>query len=151
MPGSSSGAASIRPALRAAKFVTDWATSTPQQLALAQFIDRSWFSRHLRAMRALYLERHQLISAIVEQDLADVFDVIPSAAGLHLSVLTRGVDADEATARLADGATSAGVAAYSLGTFGTREPRPSGVVIGYGAIEVTDIPEGMRRLGRLFA
>ena len=89
--------ASIRSAVRTAKYVTDWSTSTPQQLALAQFIDRGWFARHLRAMRALYRERHELITAYVERELADVVRAIPSAAGLHLSLLTPDRDPDDIT------------------------------------------------------
>ena len=42
-------------------------------------------------------------------------------------------------------------AAYSLGVFGVLEPRPAGVVIGYGAIATTDIPEGLRRIGAALA
>ena len=89
--------ASIRAAVRSAKYVTDWSTSTPQQLALAQFIDRGWFARHLRAMRALYRQRHELITAYVERELADVVRPIPSAAGLHLSLLTPDRDPDDIT------------------------------------------------------
>ena len=45
--------------MHAAKHVADWSTSTPQQLALADFIDSGLFARHLRAMRTLYRERHR--------------------------------------------------------------------------------------------
>ena len=44
---------SLRRALVAAKYVTDWATSTAPQAAMAEFIDRGWFARHLRRMRDL--------------------------------------------------------------------------------------------------
>jgi GntR family transcriptional regulator/MocR family aminotransferase len=138
--------ASIRSAVRTAKHVTDWATSTPQQLALAQFIDRGWFARHLRAMRTLYRERHELISTYVERELAGVARVVPSAAGMHLSVLTPDLDPDDVTRTVRD-LQGRGIAAYSLGVFGVVEPRPAGLVIGYGAIATNDIPEGMRRIG----
>lgn len=137
--------ASIRSAVRTAKYVTDWASSTSQQLALAQFIDRGWFARHLRAMRTLYVERHGLISAYVDRELAGVARVIPSAAGLHLSVLTPDRDPDDVTRTVRD-LLGRGIAAYSLGVFGIVEPRHAGIVIGYGAIATNDIPEGMRRI-----
>ena len=64
--------ASLRPAMHAAKYVTDWSSSTPQQLALAELIDRGWFARHLRAMRALYRERHRLISTLLDEQFTGV-------------------------------------------------------------------------------
>jgi GntR family transcriptional regulator/MocR family aminotransferase len=137
--------ASIRSAVRSAKYVADWATSTPQQLALAQFIDRGWFARHLRAMRTLYRERHDLITAYVDAELPGVARVIPSAAGMHVSVLTPDRDPDDVT-RIVRDLLGRGLAAFSLGAFGVVEPRPAGVVIGYGAIATNDIAEGMRRL-----
>jgi GntR family transcriptional regulator/MocR family aminotransferase len=138
--------ASIRAAVRTAKYVTDWSTSTPQQLALAQFIDRGWFARHLRAMRALYRQRHELITAYLASELAGVVRPIPSAAGLHLSLLTPDRDPDDIT-RVTRDLLSRGIAAYSLGVFGLVEPRHAGLVIGYGAIATSDIPEGLRRIG----
>ena len=134
--------ASIRSAVRTAKYVTDWSTSTPQQLALAQFIERGWFARHLRAMRALYRERYDLITSYVDRELAGVARAIPSAAGLHLSVLTPDRDPDDVT-RIVRDLLGRGVAAFSLGVFGLVEPRHAGIVIGFGAIATNDIPEGM--------
>ena len=79
--------ASLRAALRAAKYVADWSTSTPQQLALARFIDGGWFARHLRSMRTLYRERHELISGVLRAEPSPL-ELVPSAAGLHLAALT---------------------------------------------------------------
>ena len=141
--------ASLGAALRAAKYVTDWSTSTPQQLALAQFIDRGWFARHLRAMRSLYRERHELISATLRGDLASVLKEIPSDAGLHLSALAPGMTVEDAASAIRAAADD-GVVAYSLASFGQLEPRPVGVVLGYGAVQLADIPEALRRLARHF-
>jgi GntR family transcriptional regulator/MocR family aminotransferase len=137
--------ASIRSAVRTAKYVTDWATSTPQQLALARFIDRGWFARHLRAMRALYRERHELITSFVDRELAGVARAIPSVAGLHLSLVTPDRDPDDVGRTVAD-LLGRGVAAFSLGVFGRLEPRQAGIVIGFGAIATNDVPEGMTRI-----
>jgi GntR family transcriptional regulator/MocR family aminotransferase len=141
--------ASLRPALHAAKYVADWSTSTPQQLALARFIDRGWFARHLRAMRSVYRQRHELISSLLRDELGGVFKTIPSDAGLHLSALAPGMSPDDAAAAIR-GAASDGVVAFALASFGQLEPRPVGVVIGYGAVQLADIPEALGRLGRRF-
>jgi hypothetical protein len=43
--------ASLRTAVRTAKFVTDWHTTLPAQAALARFIDEGYLARHVRKMR----------------------------------------------------------------------------------------------------
>ncbi len=141
--------ASLRPAMRAAKYVADWSTSTPQQLALAEFIERGWFARHLRAMRSLYRERHELIAATLRDELASVLKTIPSDAGLHLSALAPQMTPAEAATAIRRAADD-GVVAYALASFGELEPRPAGVVLGYGAVQLADIPEALRRLARQF-
>jgi GntR family transcriptional regulator / MocR family aminotransferase len=142
--------ASLRPAMHAAKYVTDWSSSTPQQLALAELIDRGWFARHLRAMRTLYRERHRMISTLLDEQFSGVLRVVPSGAGLHLSAVAEGMSAEECTA-VVHGAAARGVAAYSLGAFGLLEPQVGGVVIGYGAIQRDDIPAGLEELRAAFA
>lgn len=142
--------ASLRPAMHAAKYVSDWSSSTPQQLALAEFIDGGWFARHVRAMRTLYRDRHRLVSTILDEQFAGVLQEVPSGAGLHLSAVAPGMDADECTA-VVHAASARGVAAYSLGSFGVLEPRVAGVVLGYGAVQREDIPAGLERLRTCFA
>ena len=141
--------ASLRPALRAAKYAADWSTSTPQQLALARFIDRGWFARHLRAMRSVYRQRHELIASLLRNELGSVFKTIPSDAGLHLSALAPGMSPEDAAAAIR-GAAADGVVAFALASFGQLEPRPVGVVIGYGAVQLADVPEALTLLGRRF-
>ena len=136
--------------MHAAKFVTDWSSSTPQQLALAEFIDRGWFARHVRAMRTLYRDRHRLVSTLLDEQFAGVLQEVPSGAGLHLSAVAPGMDPDECTA-VVHAASARGVAAYSLGSFGHLEPRVGGVVIGYGAVQREDIPAGLELLRATFA
>ena len=41
---------SLRDAVHAAKYVTDWHTSVPVQATLARFIDDGGFARHIRKM-----------------------------------------------------------------------------------------------------
>ena len=140
---------SLRRALVAAKYVTDWATSTAEQAAMAEFIDRGWFARHLRRMRSTYRRRHEIVSAILAEDFADLVKVVPSAAGLHISAHVPGRAAEEVTA-IVRRARADGVDLYALGSFGVRHPRPAGIVLGYGAISADDIPEGLRVLRACF-
>ncbi len=80
---------SLFPALRKAKLVTDWHTALPMQDALAEFIDEGQFAKHIRRMRRIYEERHQMIAAILETRFGDLLDRIPSSAGIHVAALLR--------------------------------------------------------------
>jgi GntR family transcriptional regulator/MocR family aminotransferase len=137
-------------ALQTAKFVTDWHTSRPTQLALARFIDEGHLARHIRKMRGIYGERHDLISEFIATGpLSRHLTLIPSAAGLHVSAIARRASAEEVLA-VTRRALTAGVAVQPLSGFPiTLTPR-AGLAIGYGAIEASDIPEGLSRLGRAF-
>jgi len=138
---------SLRMAARKAKFVADWHTSALVQSALAEFIDCGAYARHLRRMNAEYRTRHELMAAALSRDFANVFEVLPSSAGLHITAVARGWSHQQVAAvqvRAAD----AGVAIQILSSFAVTRSTRAGVVLGYGAIASGDIEEGLRRLRR---
>jgi GntR family transcriptional regulator/MocR family aminotransferase len=137
--------ASLRNALHRAKYVADWHTSLLAQTTLARFIDEGWFARHVRKLNKVYGLRRGMIVNTLTRDFADHLDVIPSAAGLHLAAVARGMSVERVRAIVGQ-AFDAGVAVHALGRFAlTLPPRP-GFVLGYGAIATTRIKEGLRRL-----
>jgi GntR family transcriptional regulator/MocR family aminotransferase len=136
-------------ALQTAKFVTDWHSPLPTQLALARFIDEGHLARHIRKMRGIYAERHNLISAAVTGPLSRHLTLIPSAVGLHVSALARTASAAEVSA-VAQRALGAGVAVQPLSGFPITLTPQAGLAIGYGAIEASDIREGLALLGQAF-
>ncbi|HXH22226.1 MAG TPA: PLP-dependent aminotransferase family protein, partial [Dehalococcoidia bacterium] len=77
----------LRDAVYKAKYVTDWHSALPAQGALAEFIDQGGFARHIRKLRSVYEKRHHLIRAILARDFDKQLEVVPSAAGLHLTAL----------------------------------------------------------------
>nr|MDT0659707.1 PLP-dependent aminotransferase family protein [Micromonospora sp. DSM 115978] len=135
---------SLRAALRAAKFVTDWHTALPAQAALAQFIDEGGLARHLRRSRGVYKRRHELIATALLGEFTDWLEPIPSAAGLHIGAFVRAPVAGGIHRVLADSyAAGAQVLHFShLAEVGSTRP---GVVIGYGAIPTERIGEGLER------
>ncbi len=141
--------APLRTALRAAKFVTDWHTHLPAQAALARFIADGWFARHIRSMRTVYAERHQLVTDGLRRQFAGHLEVIPSAIGLHLAATARTLTTAQIEEALSRAATT-GVDAQPLAPFGLSAPGPPGLVIGYGAIPTDRIPEGLHRLRLCF-
>jgi GntR family transcriptional regulator/MocR family aminotransferase len=135
---------SLRRALRAAKFLSDWHTSLPPQAALARFIDQGILARHVRKMRTVYQARHRRITELLGRDFAGVLAPIPSAAGLHLSATSATGTAQDMldTVRRAQ---AAGVFVFPLSDFTVGQAHP-GLVIGYGAIPLERIDEGLHRL-----
>ncbi|NUP76188.1 MAG: PLP-dependent aminotransferase family protein, partial [Nonomuraea sp.] len=129
--------ASLGPALRAAKQVSDWHGEVPTQAALARFIDEGLLARHIRKATREYATRHALIAEALAGD--DRLRLVPSAAGLHVC------------ARLAPGVSvrpAPGLAVERLDAYCGETPAQHGLVLGYGAIGPSDIPQGLRLLGR---
>ncbi|RSN17998.1 GntR family transcriptional regulator [Streptomyces sp. WAC 05977] len=135
--------ASLRPALRQAKQLTDWHGDLVTQAALASFIDEGLLARHVRKATREYSVRRERILAFVRDELRDLLEVVPSSAGLHLCALLRPhatVTVDGVVAE----ASRAGVAVESLAAYGGTR---GGLVIGYGLVGSDRVDEGLARLG----
>ncbi len=140
---------SLRTAVHAAKFVTDWHTALPSQAALARFIDEGWFARHLRKMRTVSHGRHDTVMNALTRELAHHLDVIPSAAGLHVSALAPGRTSDDIRV-VVRRASKAGVELLPLSFYAVDPSAAAGLVMGYGSIAADRIDEGLSRLRRCF-
>jgi GntR family transcriptional regulator / MocR family aminotransferase len=141
--------ASLRGAVRAAKFVTDWHSPLPTQAALAGFIEQGYLARHVRKLRGVYQARHQQIVTTLTHQFAGHLQVLPAAAGLHLTATAPSVSSQELDVVLRR-ASAAGVALLPLSMYGVDTPTQPGLVLGYGAIPTERIGEGLRRLRRCF-
>jgi GntR family transcriptional regulator/MocR family aminotransferase len=135
---------SLRRALRAAKFLSDWHTSLPPQAALARYIEQGWHARHVRRMRVIYQARYRRITQVLGREFAGVLRPIPSVAGLHLCATSPTGTAQDMLDTV-QRAQAAGVSLFALSDFTVGQAHP-GLVIGYGAIPLERIDEGLRRL-----
>jgi GntR family transcriptional regulator/MocR family aminotransferase len=131
--------ASLLPALRTAKQLSDWHGDVVTQAALAAFLDEGLLARHIRRATKQYAARHELIVSTLERDF-EWLDVVPSAAGLHLCARSS-VDVEPVITR----ARARGVGVQALADFCAGPPQ-QGLVIGYGGIPRERIAEGLRRL-----
>lgn len=136
--------ASLRAAIRSARLVSDWYGPVVLQGALARFIEEGALARHVRKARREYQARRERLERALAREMGDRIEVIPGAAGLHLSATFRDArtDSDEVARR----ALGAGVAAQSLSSFSTARGTTSGLALGYGAIATSRVDEGIRRL-----
>jgi GntR family transcriptional regulator/MocR family aminotransferase len=139
--------ASLQPALREAKWLSDGHAPLPTQAALARFIDGALLARHIRKVSREYQARHARIAEALAGPLGRWLRPVPSAAGLHLAAFAApGVD----VARVVERAAARGIAVRTLSFFGDGPEEPDGLVIGYGAIPTARVDEGLRRLRDCF-
>jgi GntR family transcriptional regulator/MocR family aminotransferase len=140
---------SLRAALTSAKFVTDWCSPLATQAALARFIEEGLFARHIRRMRTAYEARHRLVIDALGRAFGDELEVVPSSVGMHVTAIAHGASVEEIEA-VVQCASSAGLECTPLSMYAAGERRLAGFVIGYGAIPVEQIEEGIRQLRRAY-
>jgi len=141
---------SLRDAMHKAKYASDGHTPLHTQAALASFINQGEYARHVRRMRATYEERHDVMVNVLERDFAELVEVLPSAAGLHVCARTPCVSIEQLTDVLAL-ARAAGISFHRLSAFADQQPARAGIVLGYGAAGVPKIEGGLPRLRACFA
>ncbi len=78
--------ASLLPALRAIRQVSDWCPPTTTQAALAGFIAGGHLDRHLRRARTVYTERRRLMWETMGELLPAGYRRLPAVGGVHLTV-----------------------------------------------------------------
>jgi GntR family transcriptional regulator/MocR family aminotransferase len=145
VPAIRTGFALVPPGLRdavvAARQVSDGYGQTAVQAALARFIDEGQLARHVRKASKEYRSRH----ARIVHSLSEIscLVVIPSAAGLHVTALTR-VD----SAPVVSEAARAGLAVEDLRDYSTTQ---AGFVFGFGAVDPSLIDEGMALFATILA
>lgn len=142
--------ASLQDAVHKVKSVTDWHTSLLGQAVLARFIDDGGFARHLRKMSIVYQDRREIILDFMARRLADHLEVLPSAAGIHVTAIAKTANVPQVAA-IVRRARDAGVAVHELLSFAVDSAPSPGIVLGYGAIPSARVNEGLRRLLKCFA
>lgn len=130
------------------KALDDLGTGLLEQLALARFLERGAFARHLRRVRPIYRERREAALSALAEFLPST-RVTGIAAGLHVYVrLPAGCREQD----LVEAAGERGVlvegAAWHWAAPETAQP---GLVIGYGSSSVEAIRRGLRVLGAAYA
>ena len=137
--------ASLRKALRMAKQLADWHSDPTSQRALARFINDGEFARHVRRANRIYAVRHAKLTSTLGSEAADLLDVLPSVAGLHVCARvreSRRLDLGPAIAA----AEARGVRVIRLADYCEDPPVPDGLVLGYGMITEDRVVPGLEEL-----
>ena len=149
--------ASLRAALVAARQLSDGYGQVPVQAALARFVDEGMLARHVRRAGRAYAARHARMIGVLSG--LDGLDVVPSAAGLHVTALLRDGDPGRAR-RVVRAAAEAGAVLEDLAMYRAADAPADaygcseqigaqdstgqgGFVFGFGAVDVAGIDAGL--------
>jgi GntR family transcriptional regulator/MocR family aminotransferase len=135
---------------RSVKSLLDTACPTNTQFALAEFMRDGHFERHLRRSRARNAERRATLLESIERYLGGRVEVSGAEGGLHILLWLN----DTPMRRCADviaRAQQAGVGVYPVAPFYSKQPKRTGLLLGYTSLTETEIAEGIRRLGSVVA
>jgi GntR family transcriptional regulator/MocR family aminotransferase len=136
----------LHEALVAARQLSDGYGQVAVQAALARFIDEGQLARHVRRAGKVYADRHARIAAALSA--LPSLDVLPSAAGLHVTALLRDGDAGRAGRVVAAGA-GRGLVLDDLATYLQDSSRQAGFVFGFGATVTERIGAGLNLFAEL--
>ena len=131
------------PALVAAKNCLDWHCPVPIQLAVASFIADGHLARHVRKMREIYRARRERVLTVLNEDLHEWLEPLPSFCGMHVAAVAREArDLDAVAGTL----LSRQVKLHALSRYYLGHPTHSGLIIGYGAADLSEISLGLSSL-----
>ncbi|WP_231137322.1 MocR-like pyridoxine biosynthesis transcription factor PdxR [Chromobacterium paludis] len=121
-------------------------TSYLQQAALADFIERGHFARHIRAMREIYARRQDLLRHALTQLLGSSLPLSGGDAGMHLLAgLPLGFDEWALQAAAAE----QGLWLRPLARHYLAQPDRNGLVLGYAAVPDERILPAAQQLAKL--
>jgi len=126
-----------------ARTVADTHSPLILQATLAEFMEGGHLERHIAKLRGLHRERREALRQSLEERLGGALEVVAGDAGLHLTTfLPPGTDDREVGRR----AFHRGVEAPPLSDYRLGSPPRPGLVLGYGAVSVGEMPRGVERL-----
>lgn len=114
------------------------------QATLASFIAEGHFATHLRRMRDIYRERHEVFQEEAARRLAGLLDFTPSVAGFH--VVGRFANPRHDETELQNAAEKADISVSTLGRFCIEPIAERGFVLGVSAIDPGSIRRGVEVL-----
>lgn len=133
------------PALTAAKNCLDWHCPTLTQMAVARYIADGHLVQHVRKLRDVYRKRRDLVQQILRADFAEELVPMQSHYGMHVAAFAHQPDRlERVSARLLE--SNMHLHTFQRYFFGA--PTSAGLVLGYGAVDLKEIEQGLRILQR---
>jgi GntR family transcriptional regulator / MocR family aminotransferase len=108
---------------------------------MTDFIREGHFSRHIRRMRTVYMDKHRTMVETLLAQADGLLEVVGDSAGLYvIARLPPGID----DAELADTARQMGLPVSSLSRCFMTPPDRGGLMLGYSNVDIEDIPAYVR-------
>jgi len=117
------------------------------QAVMAAFINEGHFSTHLRRMRDIYRERHEVFHDAADRLLGGLLDTARSNAGFH--VVARFAQSGHQEDAVQTAAEAAGVLVSTIGRFCIDPVVDRGLVLGVSAIDSRSIRKGVELLANV--
>lgn len=132
-----------------ARAITDRNSPLVEQAALAAFIEKGYYDRHIRRVRTVCAERHAALREQVNRVLGDTLRLTEATAGTHVIGWLPDDDDRGWARRIATEAARDGLVVFTLSRYCMREPDRDGLVIGYGGLTPERIARGVTKLARV--
>jgi GntR family transcriptional regulator/MocR family aminotransferase len=125
-----------------AHWAFDGGRSSLEQIAVAEFIAKGYFARHLKKMRTAYASRRSATVAALTAEFGGQMTFDLSTGGLH--VIGR-LGQTEDDIELANRAIEAGYRPIALSSLSRQRPAPKGLLIGFTNVPETQAPQLVRQ------
>jgi len=124
------------------RLAMDIAPSYFFQAVMADFIEQSHFSRHIRRMRVVYGERREALTASLRNAFGFRAEIAGGQAGMHLSVTLKGVRDQEIALR----AANQNLWLLPLSSSYLQKPLRQGFILGFGSTSTGEMPAAVQKL-----
>jgi len=133
-----------------AKWAADLGTPPLEQAALAHFIERGGYERHLRQVTRILDERRDALVHALRELLGGQCAFQESHAGMHLFVRIDGLDAvdEDALVRLAE---QRGLGLYPARICWTQPPNTCHLILGFSTLPVREVRDAVALLAECIA
>jgi GntR family transcriptional regulator / MocR family aminotransferase len=109
-----------------------FSTSVVHQMAMTDFIREGHFSRHIKRMRTVYMERRRALAAAIREQAGDALELIGEDAGMYVAaLLPAGVNDAEVVSR----AQQMGIRVNTLSECYASPPARGGLILQYAYVE----------------
>ncbi len=133
-------------AFAAAKWLCDRQTATLEQETLAEFISSGTYERYLRRLRRKNASRREALLASIRVHMDNRVEVTGDGAGAHIVLWPRKHVSEQP---VINDAASRGVGVYGISPYYLKQPRRTGILLGYSRLREAQIREGIRRLAEV--
>ncbi len=132
--------------MRKARSYLDRHGSTLNQAVLCDFITEGNFMRHLRRMRQIYAQHHEVLLESAAANLVGLLDVEATETRLQTVGWLENGQRDSDIAYLA---AAAGIEATPLSNYASKWQKIHGLQLGFGAVPPKELRHAIARLARV--